>query len=428
MDYTEDSAIGDLVATVLDGVNEYQSRASGADIAYKMGQKIIRGGSVSRAPIGYLSVRETFEGREVRTIAVDPVRGPLIRSAFELYASGAYTVRTLIQALTDAGLRTKPTYRYPNGTTLSIHALGKLLSDRYYLGLVEYRGQEYPGRHEPLVTPEIFDRVQQVTESRRTGGGRERVHNHYLKGAVWCARRQRRLMVMRGKSKTGHLHFYYFCRGRQLHDCDLPHQGRSRHPRRLRHGGATGLPEASDHRARRRSARQERRDSSPDPRPRRELNKRPQYERRSLRPERRSRLAARQGSPLGPRRVPGRRGEATFQPTLNCVSGAGVPLSKPHSGLALRMGGGGGNAVAKPPSGPLPGEGEWRQRGCGWRSPRLARPKAEQNKTRLDRSTLSVDTLQPQSRGAADRLLEPDGADTTPTSHARTAEPPALPY
>jgi site-specific DNA recombinase len=65
MDYTEDSAIGDLVATVLDGVNEYQSRASGADIAYKMGQKIIRGGSVGRAPIGYLNVRETFEGREV---------------------------------------------------------------------------------------------------------------------------------------------------------------------------------------------------------------------------------------------------------------------------------------------------------------------------------------------------------------------------
>jgi site-specific DNA recombinase len=223
MDYTEDTAIGDLVATVLDGVNEYQSRASGADIAYKMGQKIIRGGSVSRAPIGYLNVRENFEGREVRTVAVDPVRGPLIRSAFELYASGAYTVRTLIQALTDAGLRTKPTHRYPGGTEISIHALGKLLCDRYYLGLVEYRGQEYPGRHEPLVTPEVFDRVQQVTESRRTGGGRERVHNHYLKGTVWCARCQRRLMVMRGKSKTGDLHFYYFCRGRQLHDCDLPY-------------------------------------------------------------------------------------------------------------------------------------------------------------------------------------------------------------
>jgi site-specific DNA recombinase len=84
MDYTEDTAIGDLVATVLDGVNEYQSRASGADIAYKMGQKAKHGGSLSRAPLGYQNVRKRFEGREVRTVALDPERAPLIRMAFEL--------------------------------------------------------------------------------------------------------------------------------------------------------------------------------------------------------------------------------------------------------------------------------------------------------------------------------------------------------
>ncbi|BCJ44604.1 recombinase [Actinoplanes ianthinogenes] len=223
MDYTEDSAIGDLVATVLDGVNEYQSRASGADIAYKVGQKIVRGGSVGRAPIGYLNVRETFEGREVRTIAVDPVRGPLVRMAFELYATGTYGFHALIATLSDAGLRTKPTKRFPAGTPISLNSLGNLLRDRYYLGYVSYRGVEYKGRHEPLVEPEVFDRVQHMLETRRAGGVRERTHNHYLKGVVWCHRCQRRLMIMRGKSHTGDLHFYYFCRGRQQHACDLPY-------------------------------------------------------------------------------------------------------------------------------------------------------------------------------------------------------------
>ena len=223
MDYTEDTAIGDLVATVLDGVNEYQSRASGADIAYKMGQKIVRGGSVGRAPIGYLNVRETFEGREVRTVAVDPVRGPLIRMAFELYATGTYGFHALIAALSDAGLRTRPTKRFPAGTPISLNSLGNLLRDRYYVGYVTYRGQDYQGRHEPLITPEVFDQVQQMLDARRAGGVRERTHNHYLKGVVWCHRCQRRLMIMRGKSHTGDLHFYYFCRGRQQHACDLPY-------------------------------------------------------------------------------------------------------------------------------------------------------------------------------------------------------------
>jgi site-specific DNA recombinase len=53
MDYTEDSYVGDLVAAILDGVNEYQSRASGADVAYKMGAKAANGGTPYQAPIGY---------------------------------------------------------------------------------------------------------------------------------------------------------------------------------------------------------------------------------------------------------------------------------------------------------------------------------------------------------------------------------------
>lgn len=64
-DYTADTPIGDLVGTVLDAVNEDQSRASGADIAFKMGQKVINGGSIGFEPIGYLNVREKFDGREV---------------------------------------------------------------------------------------------------------------------------------------------------------------------------------------------------------------------------------------------------------------------------------------------------------------------------------------------------------------------------
>lgn len=214
-DYTEDSPIGDLVGTVLDAVNEYQSRASGADIAYKMGQKVINGGSVGRAPIGYLNVRERFEGREVRTIAIDPVRGPLIRMAFELYATGTYGFHDLIKALTDAGLRTKPNKRYPAGTPISLHTIGKLLRDRYYLGYVTHKGVEYRGRHEPLIDQALFDRVQEILDGQRGGGTRARTHNHYLKGTVWCHRCKRRLIIMRGKGKRGNVYFYYICRGRR---------------------------------------------------------------------------------------------------------------------------------------------------------------------------------------------------------------------
>jgi hypothetical protein len=82
---------------------------------------------------------------------------------------------------------------------------------------------EYQGRHEPLVTPELFERVQRVLHSERRAGARQRTHNHYLKGLLWCDRCQRRLIIMPGKSKSGVVYFYYICRGRQGGGCNLPY-------------------------------------------------------------------------------------------------------------------------------------------------------------------------------------------------------------
>jgi site-specific DNA recombinase len=107
MDYTEDSYIGDLVAAILDGVNEYQSRASGADVAYKMSAKAANGGIPGIAPLGYLNVGEKIEGREVRTIAVDDERAPFVVMMFKLYATGRYSFKDLQRAVTEAGLLTR---------------------------------------------------------------------------------------------------------------------------------------------------------------------------------------------------------------------------------------------------------------------------------------------------------------------------------
>ncbi len=97
------------------------------------------------------------------------------------------------------------------------------MRDRYYCGYITYQGVEYKGRHEPLISEALFFRVQNVLYGERKAGNRERTHNHYLKGVVFCDRCHRRLMIMRGKSKSGVLYFYYICRGREDHTCDLPY-------------------------------------------------------------------------------------------------------------------------------------------------------------------------------------------------------------
>src|ERR1043165_177207 len=46
-----------LVESITHAVDQYQSQASGADIKYKMGQKVKNGGSVGVARLGYLNIR-----------------------------------------------------------------------------------------------------------------------------------------------------------------------------------------------------------------------------------------------------------------------------------------------------------------------------------------------------------------------------------
>src|SRR5262249_13455950 len=156
----------------------YRSRRDGEDIQRKMTYKASKGGTVHIAPLGYLNVRKNIEGRKVATVEIDPVRGRLIRLAFELYATGQYSYKALREKLTEAGLRTRATGRYSE-RPVSIYRLGRLLQDRYYLGYVEWGGVEYQGQHEPLVDQELFDRVQKVILAERRGGKRDRTYNHY---------------------------------------------------------------------------------------------------------------------------------------------------------------------------------------------------------------------------------------------------------
>jgi hypothetical protein len=106
--------------------------------------------------------------------------------------------------------------------------LAALRNDRYYLGSVTYNGEEFPGRHEPLVTAELFGRVQPVLDGRLAKTGeRQRTHHHYLKSTLWCGRchdqgRESPMLLTRAKGRGGE-YWSYFCIARRDRDCDAPY-------------------------------------------------------------------------------------------------------------------------------------------------------------------------------------------------------------
>ena len=211
-EHIDATPVGQLMHGILATINEFRSAEDGADIRYKMGEKARRGGTPTLAPIGYLNVREQYEGREVRTVTVDPDRSEHITWAFEAYATGNYSLTRLVDELAERGLRTRPTLKRPAHPLTPTH-LQKILTNRYYTGVKEYEGVEYPGRHAALVTPDVFEAVQTVLVANRQGEKTQR-HPHYLKSTIYCGRCGSRLGFTRARGKCGGLYDYFFCLGR----------------------------------------------------------------------------------------------------------------------------------------------------------------------------------------------------------------------
>ena len=219
--------IADAMEGIIDIFNEMESRRNGEDIKAKLRNKALNGGTVSRAKLGYLNTRAEHDGRLYNTITVDEQRAELVTKTFELYATGDYSISRLEATMADLGLTTRASARWPE-QAVSTSKLHRMLSDPYYAGWVRADGKLVEGRHQPLVSQELFDRVQDVLAARSTGGARDRVHQHYLKGMLYCARcdakgRLSRLIYTRAKGRNGREYAYYLCRSRQDALCDLPH-------------------------------------------------------------------------------------------------------------------------------------------------------------------------------------------------------------
>ncbi|WP_374213093.1 recombinase family protein [Crossiella sp. SN42] len=224
----EDNPDTQLLENLKHDLDEYYSAKLSEDVRYKMAEKAKRGHTVRRAPIGYLNTRETItigkEKRSVPTIMINPECARHIRRAFELYATGKYSQAQVLEMITAAGLLMPPWKDLPE-RPLSLTQLGYLLQNRYYCGYVEQDGQWYPGLHEPLVTEDLFNRVQEVLTVDRNGGAgtRDRKHHHDLKGYLWCGRCGNERLIYTPAKGNGGIYEYYYCIGIKDKRCTLPY-------------------------------------------------------------------------------------------------------------------------------------------------------------------------------------------------------------
>lgn len=210
----DETPSGMLLHGIMSTIAEFYSRNLATETVKGLSQKAASGGTVTKAPLGYrnVGVRDEY-GREIRTVEVDQERAKLIRWAFQVYASGEWSTNQLHAELTARGLTTPPTPRRPS-KPIGRSSLHRILTNPYYKGDVTYQGVTYKGTHEALVPAEVWYQVQTELSMHRSAADATQIHDHYLKGTVFCGQCGARLLVCNAKNARGNIYPYFVCGAR----------------------------------------------------------------------------------------------------------------------------------------------------------------------------------------------------------------------
>lgn len=210
----DETPSGLLLHGIMSSIAEFYSKNLATEVTKGMNQKAMRGGTNYKAPLGYRHVRTLENGREVRGVELDPERAPLVRWAFEAYAQGDWTLHRLLDELNERGLTSRPGRRTAS-KPIGLTVLHRMLRNPYYTGVVTYQGVSYPGKHEALIDNGLFERVQSMLTAHNSAGERQYVHNHYLKGSIFCGTCGRKLAISNSRGRRGKVYDYFYCLGRQ---------------------------------------------------------------------------------------------------------------------------------------------------------------------------------------------------------------------
>ncbi|WP_191555601.1 recombinase family protein [Brevundimonas aurantiaca] len=155
----------------------------------------------SAAPMGYLNA-DGLNGKKI--IVIDPKLGPLIQNLFEWYSTGQYSLKAVAKKAQAAGLA----YR-KSGVPLSVATVHKILRNRIYSGAFEWRGKIYKGSHDPLVSVDLWNGVQEVLDGRNASKIHGTVHDFPFSGLITCGHCGCALVGEVKKKK----YTYYHCTG-----------------------------------------------------------------------------------------------------------------------------------------------------------------------------------------------------------------------
>ncbi|HLM84296.1 MAG TPA: recombinase family protein [Candidatus Bathyarchaeia archaeon] len=154
--------------------------------------KLEKGEWPSLAPFGYLNEKIN------KTIIPDPERAKFVSRIFQLYVLGTRSLEVIANILYKEGLRTE------SGGKVGKSTIHRVLVNPFYYGVMLRDGKYYQGKHETIITKQLFDQAQDIL----LGKNHSKKQKHFFpyRGFMTCASCG---CALTADKKKGHT--YYYC-------------------------------------------------------------------------------------------------------------------------------------------------------------------------------------------------------------------------
>lgn len=146
-----DDKMSVLIEAMIEAMDEYYSINLSEEVKRGMTEKASRGGLVSGPPLGYKAVN----GEAV----IDPDTAPIVQKMFNDYLNGKTASKIAEWLNLEIGYRTR------NGTMVCRRTVTRILKNPFYIGMIIWGDISVRGQHEPLISKDVFDGVQERIKS-----------------------------------------------------------------------------------------------------------------------------------------------------------------------------------------------------------------------------------------------------------------------
>jgi site-specific DNA recombinase len=188
------------------GLAKYFSDAISDNVKRAYESKLKRGEWPGKADFGYVNIQISENERD---IIVDPTRASAVVKAYEMYAVGS-SYRVIEAEMDRLGI----TSNTKNPRPLAVATLEHILSNPFYYGFMRFKGKLYPHKYPPLITKELFDKVQDAKKGYHKKPFQYGAKPFVFRGLIKCAECG---CTITAETKKGYT--YYSCtNSRKIHE------------------------------------------------------------------------------------------------------------------------------------------------------------------------------------------------------------------